>query len=81
MSVDNFYSRPEVKRFLDRKTPNPNKDLHGFDIPFRLCCVAPSGSGKSNMIVNLISLFSQGKVHLLKYLLYVKIRKSHYINI
>ena len=61
MSVDNFYSRPEVTRFLDKKTPNPNKDLHGFDIPFRLCCVAPSGSGKSNMIVNLISLFSQGK--------------------
>ena len=61
MSVDNFYSRPEVTRFLDKKTPNPNKDLHGFDIPFRLCYVAPSGSGKSNMIVNLISLFSQGK--------------------
>lgn len=61
MSVDNFYSRPEVTRFLDKKTPNPNKDLHGFDIPFRLCCVSPSGSGKSNLIVNLISLFSQGK--------------------
>ena len=61
MSVDNFYSRPEVVRFLDKKTQNPNKDLHGFDIPFRLCCVSPSGSGKSNLIVNLISLFSQGK--------------------
>ena len=61
MSVDNFYSRPEVTRFLDKKTPNPNKDLHGFDIPFRLCCVSPSGSGKSNWVVNLISLFSQGK--------------------
>ena len=61
MSVDNFYEKSEVVRFLDKKTPNPNKDIHGFDIPFRLCCVAPSGSGKSNWVVNLISLFSQGK--------------------
>ena len=61
MSVENMYEKSEVVRFLDKKTPNPNKDLHGFDIPFRLCCVAPSGSGKSNWVVNLISLFSQGK--------------------
>jgi hypothetical protein len=61
MSVINMYEKSEVTRFLDKKTPNPNKDLHGFDIPFRLCCVAPSGSGKSNWVVNLISLFSQGK--------------------
>lgn len=61
MSVENMYEKSEVARFLDKKTPNPNKDLHGFDIPFRLCCVSPSGSGKSNWVVNLISLFSQGK--------------------
>jgi len=59
MSIINWYEEMPVK-FLDIPTPNPNKSLHGFDIPFRLCCVAPSGSGKSNWITNLISLFSQG---------------------
>jgi Ni2+-binding GTPase involved in maturation of urease and hydrogenase len=38
---------------------NPHKDLHGFKIPFRLCCVAPSGSGKTNWLVNLIEMFSR----------------------
>lgn len=60
MSIVNFYESMPTK-FLDVPTPNPNKELHGFDIPFRLCCVAPSGSGKSNWITNLISLFSQGR--------------------
>lgn len=60
MSIVNWYETMPAK-FLDIPTPNPNKELHGFDIPFRLCCVAPSGSGKSNWITNLISLFSQGK--------------------
>tara|TARA_R110002126_G_C10305895_1_gene487545 strand:- start:3 stop:689 length:687 start_codon:yes stop_codon:yes gene_type:complete len=60
MSVVNFYEKMPTK-FLDINPPNPNKDLHGFDIPFRLCVVAPSGSGKSNWITNLISLFSQGR--------------------
>lgn len=60
MSVKNFYEEIPVK-FLDIPTPNPNKHLHNFDIPFRLCCNAPSGSGKSNWVVNLISLFSQGR--------------------
>ena len=59
MSIINWYEEMPT-RFLDVPTPNPNKPLHGFDIPFRLCCVAPSGSGKSNSITNLISLFSQG---------------------
>jgi hypothetical protein len=60
MSIINFYEAMPTK-FLDIPTPNPNKDLHGFDIPFRLCCVSFSGGGKSNWITNLISLFSQGK--------------------
>ena len=60
MSVKNFYEEIPTK-FLDLIPANPNKDLHGFNIPFRLCCVAYSGGGKSNYICNLISLFSQGK--------------------
>ena len=43
------------------KTENPNYDLHHFDTPFRSLVVAPSGSGKSNFITNLISLFCKGK--------------------
>lgn len=61
MSVINMYEKSDVIRFLDKKPLNPNVDLHGFEIPFRLCCVAYSGGGKSNWITNLISLFSQGK--------------------
>jgi len=59
-NIVNWYEKIPVK-FLDISTPNPNKQLHNFDIPFRLCCVAPSGSGKSNWAVQLISLFSQGQ--------------------
>jgi len=36
---------------------NPNVEDHHFKIPFRMTCVAPSGSGKSNYVVNLLSLF------------------------
>ena len=37
------------------------KNMYHFDVPFRALCVAPSGSGKSNFICNLISLFCKGR--------------------
>lgn len=46
--------------FLDKKLSNPNKSHHNFDIPFRACVVAPSGSGKTNFVTNLIRLFCMG---------------------
>ena len=49
------------KSFLNAKSPNPNFNLHNFTIPFRAVCVAPTGSGKSNFISNLITLFCKGK--------------------
>jgi len=58
--MENFYSRKDVKKYCV-KTDNPNYDLHHFDTPFRSLVVAPSGSGKSNFITNLISLFCKGK--------------------
>jgi len=58
--IINFYNEMD-KQFLDKPILNPNQHLHNFSIPFRLCCVAPSGSGKSNWITNLIHLFSIGK--------------------
>ena len=35
------------KEFLD-KVDNPNFELHHLKLPFRMCIVAPSGSGKTN---------------------------------
>ena len=48
------------KDFLP-KSFNPNVGLHGLKLPMRMCVVAPSGSGKTNFLVNLIGLFSSGK--------------------
>jgi hypothetical protein len=48
------------KQFLDT-VDNPNFELHKFKIPFRVCVIAPSGSGKTNFLINLLHLFSCGK--------------------
>ena len=57
--MENFYSKKEVKKYCTQGE-NPNYDLHHFGIPFRSLVVAPSGSGKSNFITNLITLFCKG---------------------
>lgn len=57
--VVNMYERIP-KEFLD-KAENPNYNLHKLTIPFRMCIVAPSGSGKTNFLLNLIHLFSCGE--------------------
>jgi len=58
--MEDFYAKKEVKKYCV-KTENPNYNLHNFDTPFRALVVAPSGSGKSNFITNLITLFCKGK--------------------
>ena len=58
--MENYYKKTEVKKYC-AKTENPDYHLHHFDTPFRSLVVAPSGSGKSNFITNLISLFCKGK--------------------
>ena len=58
--MENFYNKKEVKKYCS-KTENPNYDVHHFDSTFRSLVVAPSGSGKSNFITNLITLFCKGK--------------------
>lgn len=57
--IINFY---EVipKKYLD-EAENPNFHIHNIDLPFRMCIVAPSGSGKTNFLMNIIRVFSQGK--------------------
>ena len=61
MSVINMYEKSDVIRFLDKKPLNLNIDLHGFEIPFRAIVCAPSGSGNTCFVTNLIALMSQGK--------------------
>lgn len=57
--IINFY---EVipKKYLNN-TENHNYELHFIDLPFRMCVVAPSGSGKTNFLLNMIRVFSYGK--------------------
>ena len=46
-AIVNYYTEMDSK-FKDTQLPNPNFHLHNFNILFRMCVVAPSGSGKSN---------------------------------
>lgn len=57
--IVNWYER--IPREMLDDAENPNFHIHHLKIPFRMCVVAPSGSGKTNFLVNLIHLFSQGK--------------------
>ena len=55
----NFYNIiPE--KYKD-ETENPNYNIHNIKTPFRMCVVAPSGSGKTNFILNLLKVFGQNK--------------------
>lgn len=57
--IINFYEHIPSK-YLD-SAENPNEHLHNVKIPFRMCVVAPSGSGKTNFLLNLIKVFSAGE--------------------
>ena len=57
--IINMYEK--IPKDLLESVENPNFYLHKLKLPFRMCIVAPSGSGKTNYLVNLISLFSAGK--------------------
>lgn len=56
--IVNMYEK--IPKHLLNKVENPNFNLHKLKLPFRMCIVAPSGSGKTNFLVNLIHLFSSG---------------------
>jgi hypothetical protein len=56
--IINFYDK--MPKDLLNTPENPNFNLHKFKIPFRMCIVAPSGSGKTNFLINLLHLFSCG---------------------
>jgi hypothetical protein len=50
MSKINFYNYVGKTE----KTINPNYKIHNIEIPFRMLIAAPSGSGKTNALMNLI---------------------------
>jgi len=39
---------------------NPNFNIHKIKLPFRMVIVAPSGSGKTNFLANLLHVFCSG---------------------
>jgi len=57
--IINFYEHIP-KKYLEEHD-NPNFNIHNIDVPFRMCIVAPSGSGKTNFLLNLLKVFSQGE--------------------
>ena len=57
MEIRNLYDVMD-KKYL-KKPKNPNFALHHFNLPFRACVVAPSGSGKTNLVLNIIEAFSK----------------------
>lgn len=57
--IVNMYEK--IPKHLLVKAENPNYDLHKLKLPFRAVVNAPSGSGKTNFVINLIGLFSYGK--------------------
>ena len=57
--IVNFYEHIP-KKYLEEHD-NPNFKIHEIEVPFRMCIVAPSGSGKTNFLLNLLKVFSQGE--------------------
>ena len=56
--IINFYEH--IPKDMLNKSENPNYHLHQINLPFRMVICAPSGSGKTNFLINLLHLFSQG---------------------
>lgn len=55
MSKINFYNLvPKGEKKI-----NPNYGTHGIEVPFRMLIAAPSGSGKTNALMNLIVHFDK----------------------
>jgi Poxvirus A32 protein len=58
--IVNFYETEDVKKHLYNHF-NPNFNLTQMNIPFRLGVIASSGGGKTNAVLNLLKLLSQGE--------------------
>lgn len=58
--MENFYKRKGMGKYIE-KMDNPNFDIHNFNAPFYAIVNAPSGSGKTNFLCNLLQAFCKGK--------------------
>jgi len=54
MSLINFYTK-----LKDTKLPNPCYQAHMIDLPFRMLICTASGCGKTNFLINLISMMDK----------------------
>jgi hypothetical protein len=54
MSLPNPYEKLPAK--YKQKTDNPNFDKHGINLHFRMVVSAPSGSGKTSFVYNLLHI-------------------------
>ncbi len=63
--VFNFYNKSEVKKLLPRVVPNPGFKNTQMLIPSRVAVVAPSGTGKTQWILNYIARSSGSFGHII----------------
>ena len=54
-----FVKKSDSDLIVERK--NPNYDIHEIDLPARAMVVAPSGTGKTNLITHILNAFCQGE--------------------
>jgi hypothetical protein len=54
-AIENMYLRMPKK--YQQKSYNPHFNVHGLSLPLRGLVAAPSGSGKTNLVMNILSVF------------------------
>jgi hypothetical protein len=62
----NFYELKKVDKFKT-KSVNPNYNKHYISVPFRGVLIGSSGSGKTNLLLNIINQFSNTFNHIYIY--------------
>ena len=62
----NFYELESVQKFT-QKSINPNYDIHNISVPFRGAVIGSSGAGKTNFLLNLISVMGGTFNHIYVY--------------
>jgi hypothetical protein len=65
-NIINFYELKKVDKFKT-KSINPNYDKHHMTVPFRGVLIGSSGSGKTNLLLNIINQFSNTFNHIYIY--------------
>jgi len=61
--AQNFYEKKEVQCY-NRKYVNPNFKYHQIKIPFRMLVIGASGSGKTNILLNLLNMMTNTFNHI-----------------